>query len=60
MHVRFQDLVIRGGGYNTVVLQFGINLDFDNVIVFGGTYCMRARNTGASDGSVTTTVTGSS
>lgn len=46
MHVRFQDLVIRGGGQNVVVLQFGVDLDFDNVTVFGGTYCLRARSTG--------------
>lgn len=45
-HVRFQDLVIRGGGYNNTVLQFGIDLEFDNVLIYGGTYCMRARNTG--------------
>jgi hypothetical protein len=46
MHVRFQDLVIRGGGLNTVVLQFGVDLEFDNVTVFGGTYCLRCRSTG--------------
>jgi hypothetical protein len=46
MHVRFQDLIIRGGGLNTVFLQFGVNLDFDRVFVYGGTYCLRARGTG--------------
>ncbi len=46
MHVKFQDLVIRGGGFNTVVLQFGIDLEFDNVVVYGGTYCLRSRGTG--------------
>ena len=45
-HVRFQDLVIRGGGFNTVVLQFGIDVEFDNVTVFCGTYGLRARSTG--------------
>lgn len=46
MHVRFEDLVIRGGGYNTVVMHFGVDVTLDGVIVYGGTYCMRARNTG--------------
>lgn len=46
MHVRFQDLILRGGGYNTTVLQFGVDLDFDNVTIFAGTYGIRARNTG--------------
>lgn len=45
-HVHFQDLVIRGGGYNVVVLQMGVNIEFDNVIIYGGTYGLRARNTG--------------
>lgn len=46
MHVRFQDLVIRGGGLNSTVLQFGIDLEFDNVTIFAGTYGLRARSTG--------------
>ncbi len=46
MHVRFQDLVIRGGGLNTVVLQFGVDVEFDNVTIFAGTYGIRARSTG--------------
>lgn len=46
MHVRFQDLVIRGGGHNSVMLQFGVDVEFDNVTIFGGTYCIRARSTG--------------
>ncbi len=46
MHVRFQDLAIRGGGLNTVVLQTGIDLDFDNVVICAGTYGLRARSTG--------------
>ncbi len=45
-HVRFQDLVIRGGGFNTVVLQFGIHIEFDNVTVYCATYGLRARSTG--------------
>jgi hypothetical protein len=46
MHVRFQDLVIRGGGHNSVVLNHGIDLEFDGVTVFAGTYGLRARGTG--------------
>jgi len=46
MHVRFQDLVIRGGGFNTVVLDFGVDVEFDNVTVFCATYGLRARSTG--------------
>jgi hypothetical protein len=46
MHVRFHDLVIRGGGYNAVVLHFGIDLEFDNVTIFAGTYGIRASSTG--------------
>jgi len=46
MHVRFQDLVIRGAGFNSVVLQTGINLEFDNVVIFCGSYGLRARSTG--------------
>jgi hypothetical protein len=45
-HVRFQDLVFRGGGHNTVVLQSGAHLEFDNVTVYAGTYGVRARGTG--------------
>jgi hypothetical protein len=45
-HVRFQDLVIRGGGLNCVVLQMGIGIEFDNVTIFAGTYGIRARSTG--------------
>ncbi len=46
MHVRFQDLTIRGGGFNSVVMQFGVDIELDNVTVFCGTYGLRARSTG--------------
>ena len=46
MHVRFQDLVFRGGGENTVVLQFGVNVEFDHATIDAGTYGARARGTG--------------
>lgn len=45
-HVRFQDLVIRGAGHNCVVLQMGIDIEFDNVTIFAGTYGLRSRSTG--------------
>lgn len=45
-HVRFQDLVIRGAGHDCVVLQMGIDIEFDNVTLFAGTYGLRARSTG--------------
>jgi hypothetical protein len=46
MHVRFQDLVIRGGGYVTVDLLFGIDLEFDNCTIYAGAYGIWAKNTG--------------
>ena len=46
MNVRFQDLIIRGGGYNSVFLQFGVNLEFDNVTIFCGAYGLRSIGTG--------------
>lgn len=45
-HVRFQDLVIRGGGHNCVVLQMGIDIELDNVTIFAGAYGLRSRSTG--------------
>lgn len=46
MHVRFQDLIIRGGGQNCVLLQMGIHIEFDNVTIYAGTYGIRSRGTG--------------
>lgn len=40
--VRIQDLVIRGGGYDTVVLDQASDIEFDNVTVWCGTYGLRA------------------
>ena len=45
-HVRLQDLVIRGGGYTTVLLDHAINFEFDNVTVWCSTYGIRASRTG--------------
>lgn len=46
MHLRIQDLIIRGGGLNTVVMNFAVDVEFDYVTIFGGTYCLRAKNSG--------------
>ncbi len=46
MYVRFQDLVIRGGGYVTVDLLFGIGIEFDHCTIYAGTYGIWAKNTG--------------
>lgn len=45
-HVRFQDLVIRGGGYDAVDIRHGEHLEFDNVTIYAAAYGLRARNTG--------------
>jgi hypothetical protein len=41
-HIRFQDLVIRGAGYDAVVLDQCSNIEFDNVTIWCGTYGLRA------------------
>lgn len=46
MHLRFQDLSLRGGGFNTVVLNTAVNVEFDNVAIYAGTYGIRSRGTG--------------
>ena len=45
-HVRFQDLVVRGGAYDVVDIRHGIHIEFDNVVIYAGAYGLRARNTG--------------
>lgn len=45
-HVRFQDLVFRGGGYKTVNLLFGVGIEFENCTIFCGTYGIWSKNTG--------------
>ncbi len=45
-HVRIQDLVIRGGGFDTIELNMGIDVELDNLTVFCATYGIRARATG--------------
>ncbi len=44
-YLRFQDLQIRGGGYDTVILSHASDIEFDNVLVHCGTYGLRAANT---------------
>ncbi len=46
MHLRFENLVIRGGGWNTVQLSFAVDVEFRYVTLFGGSYCIRAKNSG--------------
>lgn len=46
MHLRFQDLVIRGGGFNTVQMRFAVDVEFDYVTIFGGSYCLRSKGSG--------------
>lgn len=46
MYMRFRDLVIRGGGFNTVVMNFAVDVEFEYVTVYGGSYCLRAKNSG--------------
>jgi hypothetical protein len=43
-HLRLQDLVIRGGGYNTVILRQAEDIAFDNVTIHAGTYGIRTSN----------------
>jgi len=45
-HVRFEDLVIRGGGYDAVDIRHGEHVVFDNVTIYAAAYGLRARNTG--------------
>lgn len=44
-NLRLQDIVIRGGGYDTVLVSQSVIVEFDNVVVWCGTYGMRLRNT---------------
>ncbi len=44
-HIRFQDLTIRGAGYTSVILDQAVNVTFDNVTVWCGTYGMRVSGT---------------
>lgn len=45
-HVVLQDLVVRGGGENTVMLHDCQYITFDNVIVYCGTYGLRSQSSG--------------
>lgn len=45
-HVRFQDIVLRGGGYRTLRLTFGVDVSFDHCTIYAGTYGVWAKNTG--------------
>ena len=45
-HVRFEDLVVRGGGYAAVDMRHGEHIVFDNVTIYAAAYGLKARNTG--------------
>ncbi|MBC7820235.1 MAG: hypothetical protein IAG10_25405, partial [Planctomycetaceae bacterium] len=42
-HLRIQDLVIRGGGFDTVRIDQSSDIEFDNVTIWCGTYGVRAK-----------------
>ncbi len=44
-NIRLQNLVIRGGGYDTVVLEACQDVEMENVFIRAGTYGMRVANT---------------
>ena len=46
MHLRFRDLILRGGGYNTLLMHFAVDVGFEYVTIYGGTYCIRSKNSG--------------
>lgn len=45
-HIFLQDLVVRGGGENTVILHDSQSITFDNVVVYCGTYGLRSQSSG--------------
>ncbi len=46
MHVKFQDLVFRGGGLITVKLQFGVDIELDRCTIYCGNYGVWSKGTG--------------
>lgn len=46
MHVKFEDLVFRGGGHATVKLMFGIDITFDRCNIYAGNYGVWSKGTG--------------
>jgi hypothetical protein len=42
-HIRIQDLVIRGGGYDTLLVDQSSDVELDNVTIWCGTNGMRAK-----------------
>ena len=44
-HVRFQDLIIRGSGYDSIKIDQSTDIEFDNVTVWCGTFGLRATGT---------------
>lgn len=46
MHLRFEDLAFRGGGYITVKLMFAADVAFDRCTIYAGTYGIWAKGAG--------------
>jgi hypothetical protein len=46
MHVKFEGLVFRGGGYITVKMLFGVDVTFDRCNIYCGTYGIWSKSTG--------------
>ena len=46
MHVRFEDLVFRGGGRATVNLMFGVDITFDRCTIYAGNVGISSKSTG--------------
>ncbi len=46
MHVRFEDLAIRGGGRVTVNMMFGVDIAFDRCTIYAGNYGISSKSTG--------------
>jgi len=44
-HVQLQDLIVRGGGYVTVLMEQAKHITLDNVTIFAGAYGIRALST---------------
>ena len=42
-HLRLQDIVIRGGGFDTILIDQSSDIEFDNVTIWCGTYGVRAK-----------------
>lgn len=46
MHVRFEDLVFRGGGRATIDLEFGVDITFERCTIYAGNVGIESKGTG--------------